>query len=79
MKYPIINGSIPPMQAVIEYHIVNSRGLVIHTFDDYGIAQSRLNNYGVGCSLVQVTKSLKVLATIKPEGCKPNLHLAISA
>lgn len=66
MKYPIIAGELPRIEAIHEFHVVNSRGMVIHIFDDQKLAQERFTSFGIGCHLVKVTKSFTILETKKP-------------
>jgi hypothetical protein len=66
MKYPIINGEMPRIEPISEYHVVNARGMVIHIYDDYQLARDRFASFGNGCHLVQVTKRFTILETKKP-------------
>lgn len=43
IRYPIINGELPPMEPITEYHIVSASGIVACTFDQYDLAETRFN------------------------------------
>jgi len=79
MKYPVINGEIPPMAVVSEYHVVNARGMVIHIFDNYALAKQRFESFGIGCHLVQVSKHLTVLDTKRPNPLTKSAALKLVA
>jgi hypothetical protein len=42
MKYPIINGELPSMAVVTEYHLISPSGIVVGCFDDRDLAISRM-------------------------------------
>jgi hypothetical protein len=64
------------MKDQIEYQIINAKGRVIHIFDDKDLAEKRLPNFGIGCSLVEVRKTFTVLATNRPAKAAAIVKLA---
>jgi hypothetical protein len=58
MRYPIINGELPPMAAVIEYHVVTGLGFVTASYDDKDLAIERMKGFGPECKLIEVRRTL---------------------
>lgn len=73
MRYPIINGELPSMATVIEYHVVTGRGFVSASYDDRNLAIKRMASFGPDCKLIEVKRSLTDITPNKPAKLKPRL------
>lgn len=74
MNYPVIDGEIPPLASVHEYHIVTSTGRISCVFEDRLLAEKRfkeINN--VTWHLVHVERKLSVITP--PMAAKGRLEL----
>jgi hypothetical protein len=77
-RYPIINGKVPPMEPVNEYHILTPRGAIACTFDDPNLALKRFGSYESGFRLVRVERRITDITPITPIASSTELRIVDS-
>jgi hypothetical protein len=66
IRYPIINGELPPMEPITEYHIVSGSGVVSCTFDQFDLAKTRFDQINDSrWKLLEVTRRVRDITPAK--------------